>query len=69
MKVNMEEKTMRDWQMGTYNHLVGRSLGSAVLLSRLAFDTSPEDLASFFRNFHLQGNGITLLQDVQIARS
>ena len=57
---------MREFNTGTYNHLVGKSLGSAVLLSRLAFDTAPNDIASFFRSFHLQGNGVTLLQDVQI---
>ena len=55
---------MEDWRNGTYNHLVGKTLGSAVLVSRLSIDTSPEDISSFFRNFHLQGNGVTLLQDV-----
>jgi len=63
MKMYMEEKNMREWQIGTYNHLVGKSLGTALVINRLAFDTTPDDLASFFRNFHLQGNGITLLQD------
>lgn len=62
--VFFEEKMMTEWEDGTYNHLVGNSLGSAILITRLPYQTTDEDVASFFRNFHLQGNGVTLIQDV-----
>lgn len=67
-EVAFEEKTMRDWQEGTFNHLVGESFGSSVVVSRMSAATTDADVASFFRNFHLSGNGVTLIQDVrQIA--
>ncbi|GMH33304.1 hypothetical protein BSKO_01138 [Bryopsis sp. KO-2023] len=61
--VGFEEKTMRDWQEGTFNHLVGESFGTSVVVSKMASQTADSDVASFFRNFHLAGNGVTLIQD------
>lgn len=67
-RVWFEEKGITDWEDGTFNHLVGNSLGSAILITRLPFQTTDEDVASFFRNFHLQGNGVTLIQDVSFLQ-
>lgn len=60
-----EDKSVREWQEGTFNHLVGESFGSSVVISRMASTTTDSDVASFFRNFHLAGNGVTLIQDVR----
>ena len=64
LKMSFEKKTMDEWKDGTYNHLMMKSYGNAIVVARLTFDTTPADLASFFRNFHLQGNGMTMLEDV-----
>lgn len=64
--VLLDRATIDDWNQGTYNHLLGKAAGRSLLVSRLMFDTTEDDLASFFRNFHLEGNGITLLADVTI---
>ena len=60
-----EKKTIGEWKDRTYNHLMIKSYGNSILVSRLTFDTTPADLASFFRSFHLQGNGMTMLEDVR----
>lgn len=57
---------MGDWDNGTYNHLVGQSYGTFLLVSRMNHQTTEDDVASFFRNFHLQGNGVTIIHDVII---
>eukprot|EP00803_Ostreobium_quekettii_P000581 evm.model.scf_964EXC.6 EVM.evm.TU.scf_964EXC.6 scf_964EXC:29259-32100(+) len=62
-RVLFEEKGMREWTEGTYQHLVSQSFGCYVLVQRMPHNSTEADVASFFRSFHLQGHGVTLLHD------
>lgn len=61
-----DKRQLREWKEGIYQHLVSQSFGCYVLVQRMPAEATETDVASFFRNFHLQGHGVTMLHDVSV---